>query len=131
MTLCIWASVIDCLSFALLIVFGENLPLGPIIPMIMISLATSATPSLDKACVPIVAPREALGTAFSLYSVSESLGASVGHVGLGYLRDRSMNYTKDLMVMFLVSFVAGLATVGVRWLDAKHLDGLLEGKGRL
>ena len=68
-----------------------------------------------------------MGTAFSLYLVFESAGASVGHVGLGYLRDTTASYIADLWVLFVVSACALIASLAIKVYDTRYFDGILNG----
>lgn len=112
--ICALAALANSAAFALLRFTADVTPSVVLAAMLLMSLSTSATPTLIKSAVPAIVPHAALGYAFGIYGIFESLGGTIGHVLFGYVRDVSESYDDDLqtlLVLSLISFAIALATL--------------------
>ncbi|RHY39503.1 hypothetical protein DYB34_011544 [Aphanomyces astaci] len=89
----------------------------PIVAMLLFSVCLAATPTILMASIPLSIDKSRFGLAFGIVEVIDGVGAFLGNVGLGYLRDISGSY--DAVMYFLLamtSFGLGLSLV-LAWVD--------------
>ncbi|RHY65404.1 hypothetical protein DYB30_005470, partial [Aphanomyces astaci] len=89
----------------------------PIVAMLLFSVCLAATPTILMASIPLSIDKSRFGLAFGIVEVIDGVGAFLGNVGLGYLRDMSGSY--DAVMYFLLaltSFGLGLSLV-LAWVD--------------
>ena len=119
--MCMGAAALCGVTFVLL----SESSIHPAAAMVVLSLSTSAVPVLLKSAVPIVAPRQAVGTAFALYAVVEAAAQGVGHIVLASLRDGSGSYASDLDLLAGMSFCALVAAAVLSFVDTALWQGIL------
>jgi hypothetical protein len=107
---CAVASSACVLAFALFL--GEGLTADKAeLAMLLLSVSTSATPTLVKSAVPLVVERDSLGTAFGIYATFEALGGATGHVLFGVLRDYSASYRADVWLLLGLAAASGIVAL--------------------
>jgi nitrate/nitrite transporter NarK len=107
---CAVASAACVLAFALFL--GEGLTADKAeLAMLLLSVSTSATPTLVKSAVPLVVERDSLGTAFGIYATFEALGGATGHVLFGVLRDYSASYRTDVWLLLGLAAASGIVAL--------------------
>lgn len=110
MFLIIVSSMLSILAYALMIFTDTD----PIISMVLISICLSFTPTILIAAVAKSVSRKNFGAAFGIVEILDAIGASVGNIIIGYLRDKTGSYDVDmylLLGMAVVTFFLSLVLI--------------------
>eukprot|EP00929_Paragymnodinium_shiwhaense_P092467 TRINITY_DN52392_c0_g1_i1.p1 TRINITY_DN52392_c0_g1~~TRINITY_DN52392_c0_g1_i1.p1 ORF type:complete len:470 (-),score=37.92 TRINITY_DN52392_c0_g1_i1:262-1524(-) len=106
--------------------------LQPAIGLVLLSVPESILPTILRSCVSLVVRPSAVGLAFGVYEVAESLGKTAGAPVVGYVRDATNNYTLDETIMFSASFISAIMCLVISVVDSRREGALNAGKkGRL
>lgn len=107
---CCAAGVASAAAYIMLAFFKDTVHV--VIPLVMLAVCMSFVPTVLRSAVPSLVPTALFGSAYGLYSVSESVGAVVGHSFTGYVRDANRSYQQNLLIFaFLAVLAATLALV--------------------
>lgn len=107
MFLIIISSLISILAYTLMI-FTET---DPIVSMVLISICLSFTPTILIAAVAKSVSRKSFGAAFGIIEITDAIGASVGNIIIGYLRDRTGSYDADMLLLLGMAVVTLLLSI--------------------
>lgn len=107
MFLIIASSLISILAYVLMI-FTET---DPVVSMVLISICLSFTPTILIAAVAKSVGRKSLGAAFGIVEITDAIGASVGNIIIGYLRDKTGSYDADMLLLLGMAVVTFLLSV--------------------
>jgi MFS family permease len=108
-------------------IFLSNIAMGKefdntMFAMAILSVPTCVAPALLKSAVMLVIPDSSyLGSALGLFVIIASIGAIVGHIVCGRLRDISKTYISDLVVLEFMAISAFLVCLVCIHLDKKLL----------
>lgn len=116
MAMILLASVISTLVYTLLLFFPE---ISPVYSMMLISFCLSFLPAILMASVALVVTSSSFGVAFGIIEITDAIGASVGNLAIGYLRDRTGNYTVDMYALLGLSLLA-LVLALVLWTEFRR-----------
>ncbi|EQC25821.1 hypothetical protein SDRG_16336 [Saprolegnia diclina VS20] len=89
------SSCLSILAYTLLVFTNIN----PIVPMLMISLCLSVTPTILMASIALSISKHRFGTAFGIVEVVDALGGFVGNIAIGYILDTSGGYNAVMQVL--------------------------------
>ena len=126
MIFCSFAASCACASFILIRVRVSS----PLFPQLLLSLMVSIIPTVVRACVPLVVEPRLLGLAFGIYTIFESIGAAVGHVVVGYIRDVE-SYTADIDLFICMAAFSVLLCVAIQRVDSRRRGVLAMSASRL
>ncbi|TYZ60571.1 hypothetical protein PybrP1_006528 [[Pythium] brassicae (nom. inval.)] len=108
MLLIIASSVLSIVAYALMIFTDAH----PVVSMVLISICLSFTPTILIAAVAKSVGRKNFGAAFGIVEIADAIGASVGNIIIGYVRDKTGSYDADMLLLlgmavatFLLSLV--------------------------
>ena len=116
-------SVLTCGAFLLMALTAVT----PWVPLVLLSLSISFVPTILRSAVPDCSPAAFVGTAYGAYEVMESIGAVIGHVGVGLLVDISGGYTGPLLVFAAMAAMSGILAAVMSVYD-KVVGGTLNEK---
>ena len=102
----------------------------PWVPLVLLSLSISFVPTILRSAVPDCSPAAFVGTAYGAYEVMESIGAVIGHVGVGLLVDLSGGYTGPLLVFAGMAATSGALAAVMSVYDRMVGGTLNEKSGR-
>jgi MFS family permease len=97
----------------------------PLLPMLLLALSCSTTPTLIKSIIPTIIPCQIAGQAFAIFYCFESLAQGIGHMILGRIRDQTENYNVCLLVLCWICFMAFCICGLVYWEDQRSCNGKL------
>lgn len=120
MYVCALTAVLSTISYFIL-GFSD---LSPIYALVVLSLSVAFVPTILRSSVPQIVDNSVYGTAYGIYEISESLGAVIGHVSIGFIRDYTDSYQMDLMIFAILGIISFLLTMMLIALD-KQSDGSL------
>lgn len=101
MLLIIASSLLSILAYALMI-FTD---MDPVVSMVLISICLSFTPTILIAAVAKSVGRKSFGAAFGIIEITDAIGASVGNIIIGYLRDKTGSYDADMLLLLGMAVV--------------------------
>ena len=119
-------SVVTCGAFLLMALTYVT----PWVPLVLLSLSISFVPTILRSAVPDCSPAAFVGTAYGAYEVMESIGAVIGHVGVGLLVDLSGGYTGPLLVFAAMAAISGVLAAVMSVYDKLAGGTLNEKSGR-
>ncbi len=99
----------------------------PAIPMIVIGLAFSLVPAAMWPAIPLIVPKERIGTAYGLMTMIQNLGLATFPWVIGMLRDASQSYTSSMIVFACLGLVGFAFALLLKRADARA-GGLLENR---
>lgn len=108
--LIILSSMLSILAYVLMI-FTETTPLAS---MALISICLSFTPTILMAAIPASVSRKNFGTAFGIVEIADAIGATVGNIVIGFLRDETGSYESDMLMllgMAILTFILAIILV--------------------
>ncbi|KAF1330130.1 Major facilitator superfamily, partial [Globisporangium splendens] len=115
MFLIIVSSMISILAYALMIFTDTD----PIVSMVLISICLSFTPTILIAAVAKSVSRKNFGAAFGIVEITDAIGASVGNIIIGYLRDETGSYDADMYLLLGMAVVTFLLSLVLIYEDRK------------
>ncbi|TMW63294.1 hypothetical protein Poli38472_002235 [Pythium oligandrum] len=95
------SALLSILAYGLMIFTEVN----PVISMVLISICLSFTPTILMAAIPNSVSRRKFGAAFGIVEVTDAVGATIGNLMIGYLRDKTGSYDLDMLVLFSMAIV--------------------------
>lgn len=101
MLLIVLSSMLSILAYALMIFTDAD----PIVSMVLISICLSFTPTILIAAVAKSVGRKSFGAAFGIVEITDAIGASVGNIIIGYLRDKTGSYDADMLLLLGMAIV--------------------------
>lgn len=100
------ACALAILSYGLLL-FTD---ISPIVSMVIMSICLSFTPTILMAAIPITVSTCRLGVAFGIVEITDAIGAALGNLVIGYVRDVTGSYHADMIVLFVLAWLTLLLT---------------------
>lgn len=122
MPLVVMAAVMSIVSYLLLIYTS----VAPIVSMLLISFCLSFTPTALMASIPLSVPSSCFGMAFGIVEVTDAVGAAVGNLLIGYLRDQSGNYDSDMNLLLGMAIFSLFNAIFLWVYDETHDKSLHE-----
>ncbi|OQR94528.1 Major Facilitator Superfamily (MFS) [Thraustotheca clavata] len=116
MHLILLSSCLSILAYALLVFTNVS----PIISMLLISLCLSVTPTILMATIPLSISKHRFGTAFGIVEVVDAVGAFIGNLVIGYLRDTTGSYTTDMILLFTLACLTLLLSIILAIVDQRN-----------
>lgn len=101
MLLIIVSSMLSILAYALMIFTDVD----PVVSMVLISICLSFTPTILIAAVAKSVGRKSFGAAFGIVEITDAIGASVGNIIIGFLRDETGSYDADMWLLLGMAVV--------------------------
>lgn len=95
MFLIIVSSMLSILAYVFMVFTNVD----PIVSMVLISVCLSFTPTILMAAIPNSVSRKSFGTAFGIVEIADAIGATVGNLVIGYLRDETGSYEADMLML--------------------------------
>ncbi|OQR92329.1 Major Facilitator Superfamily (MFS) [Achlya hypogyna] len=92
----------------------------PVVPLLLISLCLSTTPAVLMASIPLTISKERFGIAFGIVEVLDAVGATIGNLLVGYLRDASGGYDDDLYLFLFLAATAFVLSLVLVVMDRRH-----------
>jgi len=109
-----------CATMAAAHVLLGLLDLTPWVGLLMLSAAASFLPTILRSCVPLVVPLHIVAFAFSLYSIGENAGKTIGSPLVGYVKDHNGSYTVDEIVFVVMSTAGAVLCLIISAVDANR-----------
>nr|CCA25002.1 Major Facilitator Superfamily (MFS) putative [Albugo laibachii Nc14] len=100
------ACTLAILSYGLLL-FTD---ISPIVSMVLMSICLSFTPTILMAAIPVSVSTCRLGVAFGIVEVTDAIGAALGNLVIGYVRDFTGSYHADMIILFILAWLTLLLT---------------------
>lgn len=97
----------------------------PVIGVLLLSAAQSTVPTIIIALIPLSTGRELYGRAFGIAEVFDAFGSIFGNVLIGYIRDRSPDYTRCMEAIIFLNVLCVVLTVVLIWRDRGEGKGVL------
>ncbi|KDO22605.1 hypothetical protein SPRG_21161 [Saprolegnia parasitica CBS 223.65] len=109
------SSCLSILAYTLLVFTTIN----PIVPMLMISLCLSVTPTILMASIALSISKHRFGTAFGIVEVVDALGGFVGNLSIGYILDTSGGYNAVMQVLLGLAILTLVLALALAREDAR------------
>lgn len=116
MFLIIISSVLSILAYVLMI-FTE---VSPVVSMMLISICLSFTPTILMAAIPNSVSRKSFGTAFGIVEIADAIGATVGNLVVGYLRDDTGSYEADMLMLLGMAVITFILAIFLVFDDSRN-----------
>lgn len=115
MLLILASSILSIVAYALMIFTDAH----PIVSMVLISICLSFTPTILIAAVAKSVGRKSFGAAFGIVEIADAIGASVGNLIIGYVRDTTGSYDADMRLLFGMAVATFLLSLVLLYEDRK------------
>ncbi|OQR89069.1 Major Facilitator Superfamily (MFS) [Achlya hypogyna] len=109
------SSCLSILAYTLLAFTGIN----PIVPMLLISLCLSVTPTILMASIPLSISKHRFGIAFGIVEVVDALGGFVGNLSIGYILDTPAGYSGVMLVLLGLACLTFILAVALAIVDRR------------
>lgn len=110
------SALLSILAYGLMI-FTE---VTPVVSMLLISVCLSFTPTILMAAIPSSVSRRSFGAAFGIVEITDAVGASIGNLVIGYLRDKTGSYELDMVMLFGMAMITFVLSVLLVFQDKQH-----------
>ncbi|KAF0682610.1 Aste57867_25247 [Aphanomyces stellatus] len=116
MIVVIASCVVGVVAYSLLVFTATS----PVVSMLLFSVCLAATPTILMASIPLSISKHRFGLAFGLVEVIDGLGAFLGNLGIGYLRDTTGSFDAVMYLLFAITSLTLVLSLVLAYVDTLY-----------